>query len=263
MKPVTSSSNPSFRAWLRLATHPRAVADQGRSLAEGLHLAQAARASSLRVEAVLIRRGRRNADADRFAELFAAEGAFGFELAAELYDRLSPVVHGAGLMLVVPVTRWPRPARAAHDLLYLDGVQDPGNAGTLLRTAAAAGVSEVLAGPSTAALWAPKTLRAGQGAHFRLRLHEGVPAGLLPELLDGPWIGADARGGEPLWSAALPAGAVGWVFGGEGAGLSDAALDVCGQRVVIPVDSGVDSLNVGAAAAICLFERRRRLSTSP
>jgi TrmH family RNA methyltransferase len=263
MKPITSPANAGFRSWLRLATQPRAVAEQGRSLAEGLHLAQAAAAADVAVEAVLLRRGCRDAEALRWCDEFVAGGAAGFELAAGLYDRLSPVQHGAGLLLLIVVPRFPLPSRAAEDLVYLDGVQDPGNAGTLLRTAAAARIGAVLAGPSTAALWAPKTLRAGQGAQFRLRIHEQVPAGALPGLLDGDWIGADAAGGEPLWTAVLPDGPIGWIFGAEGAGLSVAARAVCGRRVMIPVDDAVESLNVAAAAAICLFERRRRLSTSP
>lgn len=148
-------------------------------------------------------------------------------------------------------------------MMYLDGVQDPGNAGTLLRTAAAAGIGDVLAGAATASLWSPKTLRAGQGAQFRLRLHEQVNPDALPSLLDGEWIGADARGGDSLWTALLPAGPVGWVFGGEGAGLSAAARSVCRRVISIPIDSAVESLNVAAAAAVCLFERRRRIRATP
>ena len=68
--------------------------------------------------------------------------------------------------------------------------------------------------------------------------------------------------GEPLWQASLPAGPVGWIFGAEGAGLSAQARAVCTRRVSIPIDSAVESLNVAAAAAVCLFERRRRAFTS-
>jgi TrmH family RNA methyltransferase len=180
-----------------------------------------------------------------------------------LFDRLSPVEHGVGLMLVVEVPAFTLPVATAHDLVYLDGIQDPGNVGTLLRTAAAAGVQSVLSGPTAAALWAPKTLRAAQGAHFRLRLHEQVAAEALPAMLDGPWLGADAMAGTPLWSTALPERAVGWIFGAEGAGLSPAARAVCRQCIRIPLDAAAESLNVAAAAAICLFERRRRLCPSP
>lgn len=262
MKAISSPSNAAFKAWLRLATHPREARVQQRALAEGLHLAQAALDARATVEAVLLRHGTAGEAAERLAASAMADGAAAYELASPLYDRISPVEHGAGLMLVVEVPRHPLPERAGLDMVYLDGVQDPGNAGTLVRTAAAAGIGDLLAGSASAALWAPKTLRAGQGAHFRIRLHEQVDAAALPAALDGCWIGADVRDGEPLWSVPLPAGPVGWVFGGEGAGLSAGARSACHRVVSIPIDSAVESLNVAAAAAVCLFERRRRLSTS-
>lgn len=263
MKAISSASNAAFRSWLRLATQPRTARRERRALAEGLHLAQAALDARVPIEAVLLRGGDRSEQADRLAAAALGGGADGYELAAQLYDRLAPVEHGAGLTVVVSVPMHPPPCAATHDLLFLDGLQDPGNVGTVLRTAAAAGIAEVLASPATAALWAPKTLRAGQGAHFRLRLHEGIDAAGLPQRLAGPWIGATAHGGAPLWQAALPPGALGWIFGAEGAGLSAAALAACTQRVSIPLDRAAESLNVAAAAAICLFERRRRLCASP
>lgn len=262
MKSITSAANPAFRAWLRLATQPREARAQGRALAEGVHLAQSAIDAATAIEAVLLRHGTTGAEVARLAEAALSRGAAGYELAAALFDRVSPVEHGAGLIFVVRVPSHPLPTKAHRDMVYLDGVQDPGNAGTLLRTAAAAGIEDVLAGPATAALWAAKTLRAGQGAQFRLRLHERVDAGVLPAVLDGPWIAAEASGGEPLWTARFPAGPVGWVFGAEGAGLSATARAACALAVSIPVEAAVESLNVAAAAAVCLFERRRRLFAS-
>lgn len=262
MKPIISPANPAFKSWLRLATQPRSARQQRRALAEGLHLAQAAIEAGAEVESVLLRRGTLAADVERLAARAASTGAAVYELAAPLFDRLSPVEHGVGLMLVVKVPTFALPVAVNEDLVYLDGIQDPGNVGTVLRTAAAAGVQAVLSGPTAAALWAPKTLRAAQGAHFRLRLHEQVAADALPAMLDGPWLGAAASAGASLWSTELPGGAVGWIFGAEGAGLSPAARAICHGLVSIPIDAAAESLNVGAAAAICLFERRRRLSLS-
>jgi TrmH family RNA methyltransferase len=263
MKAITSAANPAFKAWLRLATQPRTARGQRRALAEGLHLAQAAFDAGMPVEAVLRRHGSRGAEIEAVCARAVGEGAAAYELAAALYDRLSPVERGAGVMLVLGLPSVALPSRSAGDLVYLDGVQDPGNVGTLLRTAAAAGVRNVYASPTTAAFWAPKTLRAGQGAHFRLRLIEHVDPPALADALSGPWFGADACGGEPLWTLPLPSGPVGWIFGAEGAGLSPAARAACRALVTVPIDSAVESLNVAAAAAVCLFERRRRLRPSP
>jgi TrmH family RNA methyltransferase len=182
------------------------------------------------------------------------------ELAPALFDGLAPVEHGAGLLLVIAFET-PAPHRLAGDALYLDGVQDPGNAGALLRVAAAAQVRNVLAAPGTAALWSPKALRAGQGAHFALTIAEDVAAEQLQHWFAGPWIGTEARSARSLWETPLPNGDLGWMLGSEGAGLSPAARARCSQHVRIPLASGVESLNVATAAAVCLFERQRQHRT--
>jgi TrmH family RNA methyltransferase len=257
MKPINSADNPSFKRWLRLAETPRAVRDQRRTLAEGIHLAQAVHAAHHPVEAILVRRGAARAEVREWVDTFAATGTPAFELAAGLFDRISPVEHGSGLVLVVPLPQLRQ--LAATDALFLDGVQDPGNAGALLRVAAAAGVGNVVAAPGTVSLWSPKVLRGAQGAHFRLEVREDVPASELHTLLPMPWIGAAAHGGTPLWSAQLTATAVGFLVGAEGAGLSAVAAAACDLNITIPLASGVESLNVAAAAAVCLFERRRQV----
>jgi len=257
LKLLTSDSNPQFRRWLRLATTPRAVRELGQTLAEGLHLAAAIGQSQWPVTAALVRRGASGEAIERALSPLSANTER-FELAAALYDRLSAVEHGAGLTLVIPVDRAPQPVASREDLIYLDGIQDPANVGAVLRTAAAAGIVHVLCAPSTAAAWSPKALRAAMGAHFRIRISEAVEPEALGGALAGTWIGAVVRDAPSLWSCELPAQAVGWAFGSEGGGLSAAALERCALRVSIPMSREVESLNVGAAAAVCLFERRRR-----
>ena len=257
MKLLTSDANASFRRWLRLATAPRAVRDLGQTLAEGLHLAQVALDANWPVSAVLLRRGSSGGAIDRILGAVPA-GVERFQLAAALFDRISPVEHGVGLMLVVPVLTAAVPVAATEDLVYLDAIQDPINVGALLRTAAAAGVRTVLCGPTTATTWAPRSMRAAMGAHFRLKISEQVAPEALGPALDGPWIGAVAHQAPSLWACALPPAAVGWVFGSEGAGLSAAARAQCAMQVRIPLEHDTESLNVAAAAAICLFERKRR-----
>ena len=263
MKAIASESNPSYRRWLRIATVPRAAREVGQTLAEGLHLAQAAGNAGFPVEAILVRRGAaQGAVASRVQDLLRNSGGGlpCYELAPALYDRIAPVERGAGLTLLVSVPRPERLHAADEDLLYLDGIQDPGNAGTLLRTAAAAGIRHVLASANTAGLWAPKVLRSGMGAHFRIAIHEHVAAQELPAVLQGEWIAAVAHDAASLWETDLPAGrSVGWILGGEGAGISAESLAVCTRRVCIPTSGSVEWLNVAAAAAVCLFERRRRV----
>jgi len=259
MRLITSDANPVFRRWLKLATQPRALRELGRTLAEGTHLAQAVLDAGISIQSLIARRGARSPEAEELIASVGRSRAPAFELAPPLFDRLSPVQTSVGLILEIAIPSSELPATIAQDAIYLDGIQDPGNAGALLRVAAAAGLRCALAAPGTTALWAPRTLRAAQGAHFALKLVEGVTAAMAGSALCGSWIAATAHDASPLWTAALPAGPIGWVLGAEGQGVSEAMLAQCRQRVRIPLAGGVESLNVAAAAAVCLFERRRRL----
>jgi TrmH family RNA methyltransferase len=256
MKAITSADNPSYKRWVRLAESAREVRVQRRTLAEGPHLAEAIHAARHPVEALLLRRDAERPEIRQWVDRFIAQDAPAFELAPALFDRLSPVERGSGLLLLITVPDTPQPGNG--DALYLDGIQEPGNAGALLRVAAAAGVRNVLAAPGTVALWSPKVLRGAQGAHFRLGLSEDVAPSRVRAAHPMPWVGATAHAGTPLWAAQLTSTAIGFMVGAEGSGLSEAALAACDQQITIPLASGVESLNVAAAAAVCLFERRRQ-----
>ena len=140
--------------------------------------------------------------------------------------------------------------------VVLDRLQDAGNVGSILRTAAAFGVTQVIALQGTAALWSPKVLRAAMGAHFGLRLMEGVQASDL-HTLRSPWIGTSLSCTHALHEADLPTPCT-WLLGHEGQGLDPALLAQCTQIVRIPQPGGEESLNVAAAAAVCLYESMRR-----
>lgn len=257
MKAISSAANAQFRQWLRLASAPRAVRESALTLAEGLHLAQAALAAEVPLAALILRQDAAHAQRDALLQQLPP-GVPRYVLPAALYERLAPVEQGSGLMLVVPVPAPPLPRQVQVDCVYLDGVQDPGNVGAILRTAAAAGVRHVLASAGTAALWAPKVLRAAMGAHFRLTLHERVEPAQLAGVLGGPWIAAVAHDAPSLWQQPLEDAALGWILGAEGSGPTAAALGASSRRVRVPTSDAVESLNVAAAAAICLFERQRR-----
>jgi TrmH family RNA methyltransferase len=257
MKSLSSDSNPLYRRWLRLATQPRAVRELGQTLAEGLHLAQAALDAGVPVAAAILRRGGAPAGRDvTLARL--APSVPRFELAAQLYDRIGTVEHGVGLTLVVPVTAASLPRASDRDLVYLDTIQDPSNLGALLRSAAASGIQAVLCSPGCASAWAPRAMRAAMGAHFRLQVCEGVAPESLGTCLDGPWVATVVRDAPTIWTLPMPRTAVGWAFGSEGAGVSAETLARCSLRASIPMAGDAESLNVAAAAAICLFERHRR-----
>jgi TrmH family RNA methyltransferase len=134
--------------------------------------------------------------------------------------------------------------------VVLDRVQDAGNVGSILRSAAAFGFRQVLALKGTAALWAPKVLRAGMGAHFALDLHEGLESGDL-DALDLPLVVTSSHQGEFIQRVRLPSPCA-WVMGHEGQGVCSELLDKADMFVRIGQPGGEESLNVAAAAAICL-----------
>jgi len=139
---------------------------------------------------------------------------------------------------------------AGQAAVVLDCLQDAGNVGSILRSAAAFGFGQVLALKGTAALWSSKVLRAGMGAHFALRLIEGLSVADLAAL-DVPLLVTSSHQGDLLHQAELPWPCA-WVLGHEGQGVSAALEAIAAQSVRIAQPGGEESLNVAAAAAICL-----------
>jgi TrmH family RNA methyltransferase len=163
-----------------------------------------------------------------------------------------PSPAGIGLLIEAP----PMPAlQAAAASVVLDRVQDAGNVGSILRSAAAFGFGQVLALEGTAGLWSAKALRAGMGAHFGLDLVEGLQADTL-DRLGVPLLAADAHAVQHLHESALPWPCA-WIFGHEGQGLDAAVAERCALSLRIAQPGGQESLNVAAAAAICLYVSRR------
>ena len=172
-----------------------------------------------------------------------------------LYAALSPLASPTGLGFVIPLGAAPAIDPQAASVV-LDRVQDAGNVGSVLRSAAAFGIAQVLALEGTATLWSPKVLRAGMGAHFALSLVESLDVAALA-LLDVPLVATGSHAALALPDAPLPA-LCAWVFGHEGQGVQPALLARCRLAVRIPQPGGEESLNVAAAAAICLYEGVRR-----
>ncbi|MDD4881624.1 MAG: RNA methyltransferase, partial [Gallionellaceae bacterium] len=170
-----------------------------------------------------------------------------------------PVSTPTGILSVIDIPK-PEPARSDRFAMLLEEIQDPGNLGSLLRSAAAAGVEAVYLSKGCAEAWSPKALRGSQGGHFRLNIHEGADLTETVRMFPGRAYAAALRCGCDLYSLDLT-GPSAFAFGNEGAGLSDALLRET-TAFSIPMAGEVESLNVAAAAAICLFERVRQLGGS-
>ena len=259
---IQSRDNPLYKRFLRLSSDASFMARERRRkraavVLEGVHLAQMWLQHVGRPEAVLFS----EAQLQQNAELQALQSALPAEICSvldtALASALSAVGHGPGVFCLVSPPAPDMPPRLDANALWLDGVQDPGNVGTLLRTAAAAGIQQAYLSQSCAFAWSPKALRAGQGAQFSMQIHENCDLPALRKRLDIPLVVTALEQAHSLYQAPLPQ-ACAWVFGNEGQGVSQALLSVADVRLRIPQAEGVESLNVAASAAICLFEQRRQ-----
>ena len=242
---IHSRDNAFVKDLRRLAQDTTAYRKQGRVWLEGDHLCRAALARGLRASVAV------------FSESFwpsarveyAQDAIKTIVLADVLFADISGLESPArmGFILDLPT---PAALRADASTVVLDRVQDAGNVGSILRSASAFGFRQVVAIKGSAALWSPKVLRAGMGAHFALNLIEGV--GLEDaQALQVPLVVTSSHAGDYLHRAALPWPCA-WVMGHEGQGVSAALEERAALRIRIAQPGGEESLNVAAAAAICL-----------
>ena len=251
---ISSRDNPLLQRLRRLAQDGGAYRREGQVWIEGEHLCAALRArGAAAVQAVVSEAAW---DQPRLREL-AGWAARVVLVPEALFKGLSTLGSPAplGFVIELPATATLQPGVGG---VVLDRVQDPGNAGSILRSAAAFGFGQVLALKGSVALWSPKVLRAGMGAHFGLRLVEGLDEAAL-DGLGLPLLATSSHEGVPLPEAILPHPCA-WVLGHEGQGVGADLLARCAQRLRIPQPGGEESLNVAAAAAVCLYESLRQRS---
>lgn len=253
MKPIQSRDNPFFKTLKRLAESGRERRKTGRTLLDGVHLIEAWEAVHGPVETLVVAE---SALAGGEIAAYVA-GRDGVLLADALMRDLGLVDTPSGLLAVVAMPAMAAAVDREKDAVLLDGVQDPGNVGTLLRTAAAAGVKQVLLSPGCASAWSPKVLRAGQGAHFGLAIHEEADLGAFIAEYAGTTAVTCLDGSTSLYEAKWK-GPLAWVFGAEGQGVRPELIAAARLKIRIPMPGAVESLNVAAAAAVCLFEALRR-----
>jgi TrmH family RNA methyltransferase len=252
---ITARDNPLLRKLRRLTSDPAATRKLGWVWLEGEHLCRAALARGLRPRRAVI--GEHAWQQPHWAAL--ARAAERVHVVADaLWRGSSALASPAPLGYVLELPAAPAILPAAPSVV-LDRVQDAGNVGSIVRSAAALGVTQVLALTGTAGLWTPKVLRAGMGAHFALHLVEELDADALAALRL-PLLVTSSHGGVDLPHARLPWPAA-WVFGHEGQGVQPALRERAALALRIPQPGGEESLNVAAAAAICLYESLRQRPT--
>jgi TrmH family RNA methyltransferase len=256
VKAIRSRSNPTVKALVKLAGSSRERRRTGTTLLEGERLVRAYGESGGRAETILASESACTDTATRtFVEKFPAESHL--VLADGIFSAISQLASAAGVAAVI---RTPEPGALPTPVsgcLLLENIQDPGNLGSILRTAVAAGTRQIFLSRGSVFAWAPKVVRAGMGAHFFLSIHENVDLAAMSRSFSGRVIATAPRAATSLYDLDLK-GDVAWLFGNEGAGLSSATKAVASTQVRIPMPGSAESLNVAAAAAICLFEQIRQ-----
>jgi TrmH family RNA methyltransferase len=230
---ITSRDNPRVKRWARLAQDARLRRNERRAIVEGPHLVALAKP----VAVLVSESGRARGLGSPAAVL----------LSDKVFQAIVDVESPQGIAAEIEI---PKPQAVGAPAVFLEGVQDPGNVGTILRSAAAFGIKAAVLDHACADPWSPKVLRAGMGAHFVLSIQE---TGDLREQIGsfpGRVLCTVPRGGVALADADL-AGAIGWLLGGEGAGVTPGLQALAHQRITIGMAPGAESLNVAAAAAIC------------
>ena len=256
---ITSLHNPKIQQVRKLQAQVKARREAQAFVIEGVRLVEEALQAGWVAE-LLFFTGQLDARGRAVVESFASKGAAVEQVSDGVYKSVSDTATPQGLLAVLPMRSLPIPPDASF-LLILDGIRDPGNLGTILRTAAAARVQGVLLSPGSTDAYASKVVRAAMGAHFRLPIQtlswEQIRHTLSASPVTLQVYLADAAGGIPYTQADFHR-PLALIIGGEAAGAGVEAATLAHERVHIPMPGGSESLNAAVAAGLLIFEVLRQ-----
>ncbi len=256
-KHIVSRDNPVFKHLKKLSENAKERRNEGKTLLDGVHLIEAYLSTFGEPELIIIPEGKSSFEATGLIQSLVDISTI--MLPTLMFAELTPVTNATGILALVKIPQLPV-AEQPEFALMLEDIQDPGNLGSILRTAAAAGVNVAYLSTSCTDAWSPKALRGGQGAQFVLPIVER--ADLMSELQNFQGNSyATTMQGESLYEQNLTQ-ATAFVIGNEGSGLRKQTIAASTKSITIPMagnDFGaIESLNAAAAAAVCLFERKRQ-----
>ncbi|HEU0234444.1 MAG TPA: RNA methyltransferase [Gallionella sp.] len=256
MKIIQSRDNPFFKELAKLCGSARQRGKANQTLLDGTHLLAAYLDAGKLPQHILLNAAALH-DAEITALLERAAAVPVTQLDDKLFAELSELKTPTGVLALIGL---PQPAGTIADsrfALLLEDIQDPGNLGSMLRSAAAAGCDAVFLSTGCADAWSPKVLRAAMGGHFALNIHERQDLPGVAKAFPGTLLAASLQAKRSLYDCDLR-GNIAFLVGNEGAGLSAGLLDMATQIVAIPMTGKIESLNAAAATAICLFEAVRQ-----
>ena len=247
MKLINSRQNPFIKKIYKLSHTPDSYYKFQQILLEGDHLCRAYQEKIGSPQAAIFCESSYNNP--HLADLKPNNTDI-YVLNDELFQNISNLQSATGIAYLIN-NEANKPIHPHIPTIILDRLQDPGNIGTILRSASAFGFKQIIAMKNTCALWAPKTLRAGMGAHFSLKIHEHCDTSHI-EKLQIPILGTNLNASLSLQETDIPAPCA-WVIGHEGQGASQNLLQMCSKIIKINQPGGEESLNAAVACSICLY----------
>lgn len=255
MKHITSRDNAQFKRLKKLAHSARERRKLCRTLLDGAHLC-GVYLERVGVPEWVVVAGSHQDNPEIAALLSRVPADQLLVLDERLFAEISTVETSTGIAAMIPLPE-PAPTAWGNFCVFLEALQDPGNLGSILRSAASAGCDRVYLSAACVDVWSPKVLRAGMGAHFYLLVEENRELCGLARDFPGKVLAA-APGAEQMLFESDLRGRVAFAIGNEGSGLSTELLAAATHTVRIPMPGGMESLNAAAATAICLFEKVRQ-----
>jgi len=253
---ITSSQNPKLKLVRSLMGRPKERREANAFVVEGVRLVEEAVKAGWKFQFVLYSDGL-SERGNKILERLMVDQIEADEVAGDLLQKLSDTESPQGILAVLEFTRLPMPETPTF-ILIPDRIRDPGNLGTLLRTAAATSVQAVLLPPETTDVFAPKAVRAGMGAHFRMPMYSMSWEEIKVQTANMDIYIADMDG-TSCWMTDLRK-PLAIIIGGEAEGASDEARRLAKQRICIPMYGNVESLNAGVAGSVLMFEVVRQRS---
>ncbi len=265
MPVITSREHPLIKQLVKLEGSSQYRKKTGLTLLDGIHLIQMYSSILGKPENLIVSESYfADTDNQHFIDiLFGHKPPKITRISNSLFQVISPVKTPTGILALIAIPILQKAIHSKKETLsvLLEAVQDPGNLGSILRSAAAANASNIYLSKQCADAWSPKTLRAAMGAHFFLHIHEDSDLKQIAQQFTGTVVATSIQATKSLFEVSL-AGPTAFIFGNEGAGLSAEMIHAAHTNIAITMPGKTESLNVAAAAAICFFEKVRQDKSS-
>ena len=256
MKKISSAQNPLVKKLVQLSKKQSFRNKQNLTIVEGVHLAGEWLKTYGSPDICVFLSSSKSIEVKQIVQKCKDLNTEIIEIEQEIYAKISPVVEGVGIFFVVKKPEF-QSVNFQKDMIILEKIQDPGNLGTILRSAVGFGVKQIICSKGTVSAWSPKVLRAGMGAHFKLQIFENQDLSEVISKIETPIFATSLQAEKMIYDEDFTVKTA-WIFGNEGSGVSKEVLSKVKKKVIIPQIGEIESLNVAMAATVCLSEQSRQ-----